>query len=115
MPDFAIVGLTLVDQPAAAGDKLQLLAFFDLRCRGFLFLGCRLFRTPKAGFVVAGPKIENPRGGDRSVLIEDMPLRHKIVDHVRERYRMFGGRHDDNSHQSPIGKPGGAAKHRPVQ
>lgn len=104
MSEFTIIGLHLVDQAPMTG-KMQLLCHFDLRCRGFRFLGCCLFRTPKAGFVIAAPKIENPRSGDRSVFIEDEPLRHRICDAVRERYRMFGGQYDDNSHVSPEGKP----------
>lgn len=109
MPDdFEITGIHLADQRPIAG-KLLLLCTFDMRCRGFQFQGCSLLKTTRNGFIIWGPKVENPRGNAPGVVVEDEALRHRISDAVRARYAAFGGRYDV-SHTSPGDKPRGTAQ-----
>jgi hypothetical protein len=85
-----ITGLTRVSRPKPNKGGSVVLAFFDCQARGFELRGCALVRTSKGGLVAWPPNLENS-DKRRSILIIDDAVRHGMMMHAREAYRMLGG------------------------
>lgn len=91
MNNVEIVGLQRLSKPQPQKGGSLILAHFDCRVNGFRLARCALARTPKGGLTIWPPRLDNPRGGQSYIVLEDAALREDMTKHALAAYQALGG------------------------